>query len=114
MSIDQSTPIKRILVISLTNIGDAVLTFPVIDALKNAYPMADVSVVAAEKSHSLFEDNPNIEQVFTYDKKSSWLSKLDFVLRLRRENFDCVIDLKNSAIPMMLMPKPSLRILLSR
>ncbi len=105
MVITEQTDIKRILVISLSNIGDAILTFPVVDALINAYPNAEVSVIVASKSKALFLYNPKLKNIFEYDKKINILDKLKWVLRLRREKFDLVIDLKNSAIPFILWPR---------
>ncbi len=62
--------IKNILVISLTNIGDVVLTCPVIDALIHRFPLASVSIVIGPKAQGLFEKNPYINFVFPLVAKS--------------------------------------------
>ena len=68
--LDKSS-VKKILVISLSNIGDVILTFPVIDILKEELPAAQLSVVVGPKAVSLFDDNPYIKEVIIFDKHQS-------------------------------------------
>jgi ADP-heptose:LPS heptosyltransferase len=97
--------IKKILVISLTNIGDVILTFPVIDILRRDCPRAELSVVIGFKARSLLDGNPQIKNVFIFDKHQPGLQKLSWALKLRKERFDLVVDLRNTAIPFLLAPK---------
>lgn len=90
--------VRNICVITLTNIGDAILTFPVIDALLNTYPEAALSVMAAPKSSILFEGNQNIHKVYIYNKRNSLRKKIVQFMELRKEKFDMIVDLKNSAL----------------
>lgn len=94
--------IKQILVISLTNIGDIILTFPVIDILKQELPDAQISVVIGPKGESLLKGNPCLNNVYIFDKKQSLPQLLRWILKLRKERFDLVIDLRNSAIPFLI------------
>ena len=57
---------KHILIFSLTNIGDVVLTCPVIDILRRDFPQAKMVVVVGPKAASLFLDNPNFAQHFKH------------------------------------------------
>ena len=43
--------VKKILVVSLSNLGDIILTFPVIDILRRDFDQADLSVVAQNMTH---------------------------------------------------------------
>ena len=104
MLLDDSK-VKKILVVSLTNIGDVVLTFPVIDVLANDFPSACISVVVGPKAESLFSGNAAFDKVFVYDKHQRNLSKLRWISTLRKEKFDLVVDLRNSAIPLFLNPR---------
>ena len=72
MLIDKSK-IKKILVISLTNIGDVVLTFPVIDILKENLPDAKISVLIGPKAESLLKGNPVLDKVYVFNKHQPFL-----------------------------------------
>jgi len=94
--------IKKILVVSLTNIGDVVLTCPVIDALIARFPLAEISVVVGPKAQGLFASNPYIKKVYVFTKNETWLELLFWIKNLRREGFDVVIDLRNTALAYLL------------
>ena len=98
MAINNSK-IKKILVISLTNIGDIILTFPVIDILKEAFPAAELSVVVGPKGESLFRGNPQIHQLYLFDKRQPVKQVIEWIKELRKQTFDMIVDLRNSAIP---------------
>ena len=97
--------IRKILVISLTNLGDVILSFPVIDILKENFPGAELSVVVGPKARDLFQGNPHIQNVYIFNKQQSGFKKFSWVMNLRKEKFDFVIDLRNTAIPFFLNPK---------
>jgi len=54
---------RRILIVQLDHLGDAVLTSPLIAQLKAAYPDADVDVLASGSNHEVFEANTNVSRV---------------------------------------------------
>ncbi|MCK5083844.1 MAG: glycosyltransferase family 9 protein [Candidatus Omnitrophica bacterium] len=97
--------INKILVVSLTNIGDVILTFPVIDILKRDFPSAKLSIVIGPKAESLFCENPDLDKVYVFDKHQPPLKTLAWVFELRRQRFDLVIDLRNTAIPFLISPR---------
>ncbi|MCK5013729.1 MAG: glycosyltransferase family 9 protein [Candidatus Omnitrophica bacterium] len=97
--------INKILVVSLTNIGDVILTFPVIDILKRDFPSAGLSVVIGPKAESLFCGNPHLDNIYVFDKHQLPLKTLSWVLELRRQYFDLVVDLRNTAIPFIIAPR---------
>ena len=94
--------INNILVVSLTNIGDVVLTFPVIDILKQDFSQAKLSVVVGPKGAPLLANNPMIHKVYIYDKKVSFYKIVAWFLNLRKEKFDLIVDLRNTALPFFL------------
>jgi heptosyltransferase-2 len=93
--------INKILVISLSNIGDVVLTFPVIDILHQDFQKAQLSVVVGPKAEALFKGNPYIHQVLLYHKKQSFLQMIAWLAQLRKNNYDFVVDLRNTVIPFL-------------
>jgi len=103
--LSNKSEIKKILVVSLTNIGDVILTFPVIDILKKDFPTAKLSIVIGPKAESLFYENPYLDKIHIFDKHQPPLKSLSWISELRRERFDLVVDLRNSAIPFMISPR---------
>ncbi|VAX35112.1 ADP-heptose--lipooligosaccharide heptosyltransferase II, partial [hydrothermal vent metagenome] len=97
--------IKKILLISLTNIGDVVLTFPVMDILKRDFPDAKFSIVVGPKAESLLKNNPHLDNLYLFNKHQSGFKMLNWIWQLRKERFDMVIDLRNTAIPFLLGAK---------
>lgn len=109
--LSERSKVNNILVISLTNIGDVVLTFPVIDILKERFMKADISVIIGPKAESLLENNPVFKEIIIYDKNRRGLDMLKWVISLRKKKYDCVIDLRHTAIPLMLMSRYRTRII---
>ncbi len=112
----KNSDVKNILVVSLTNIGDIIAICPSMDVLFEAFPQAKLSVIVGPKGLSLFEQNPNFERVYAYDKHASLKDKLQWVSKLRESKFDAVVDFRNTIIgflvhtrtrtaPALFMPK---------
>lgn len=88
--------VKKILVVTLSNIGDVVLTLPVIGALRHNFRDAEVDVVVGPRAKEIFEADPRINSMYIYDKRSSLVSKAILLSRLRRKRYDLLVDLRNS------------------
>ncbi|MCB9800513.1 MAG: glycosyltransferase family 9 protein [Candidatus Omnitrophica bacterium] len=93
--------ITSILFISLSNIGDAILTTPALMALVHQFPDARLTVVSGPRARGVFEQSRFVHKLIVYDKKKSLHDKLAFIFELRKQKYDLVIDLRNSAIPFM-------------
>jgi len=76
--------------VSLTNIGDVILTFPVIDIIRNDFPSAKLFVVIGPKAETLLKGNPYLEKCYIFDKHQSALKSLSWIKALRQEHFDLV------------------------
>ncbi|MBU3758864.1 MAG: glycosyltransferase family 9 protein [Candidatus Omnitrophica bacterium] len=103
---------QRFLIISLSNIGDVVLTTPVIMRIAQAFPQALLTVVAGPKAAPLAAASRRISRWVVYDKRASWPEKLRFAADLRRDRYEAVIDLRNTAIPFLVSARrrsPSVR-----
>ncbi|MBI4982587.1 MAG: lipopolysaccharide heptosyltransferase II [Candidatus Omnitrophica bacterium] len=88
--------IKKILFVTLSNIGDVVLTLPVLDYLKSNFPDSKITVIVGPRPAEIFKNNPNIAKLIIYDKELRLRSKIKLLLELRKESFDFVVDLRNS------------------
>lgn len=98
----KNSDVKKVLIVSLTNIGDIIAICPSMDVLLDAFPGLKMSVIVGPKGRSLFEENPNIDRVYIYDKHSGLTEKIQWISKLREQKFDAVIDFRNSLVPYLL------------
>jgi ADP-heptose:LPS heptosyltransferase len=93
--------VNEILVVSLSNIGDVVLTSPVIDVLLSDFPLAKVSAIVGPKSNTLFLGQPRIETIL-FNKNMPFLEMASWFWQLRKKKFDVIVDLRQSALGLFL------------
>ncbi|MDP8263096.1 MAG: glycosyltransferase family 9 protein [Candidatus Ancaeobacter aquaticus] len=94
--------IRKILFITLSNVGDVVLTTPVMNILCQRYPHAHFTILVGPKASSVFDGDPLVDEVIEYNKKASLKEKCTLVRTLRRKNYDAVCDLRHTIIPIFL------------
>jgi len=94
----------RILIINPFGIGDVIFSTPLIQILRDSYPDSFIGYLCNKRSYEVLKSNPNLNKLFIYEKddyRSVWnRSKLkyfkmvlDFLMEIRRERFDLLIDL---------------------
>ena len=82
----------KILIIRLSSIGDIVLTTPVIRAVNEQLPEAEVHFLVRKEYVAVVDHNPHIQKLHTYD-----IENIDKVMEeLQNEHFDVVIDLQKN------------------
>lgn len=94
--------INKILFITLSNIGDVILTLPVLDCLRARFPEPEITVLVGPRPKEIFENNPYIHKVIVYDKHAPVKEKIKLFNNLKKENFEAVIDLRNSLFGLLL------------
>ena len=104
MRIDKSQ-IGRMLLITLSNIGDIILTTPVIKALKRAFPEARLDVMVGPAGRQIFEHDPEVFKLIIYDKHLPISEKRRLQIKLRKLKYDLVVDLRNTVFPILIAPK---------
>jgi|TARA_B100001971_G_scaffold191956_1_gene195837 predicted lipopolysaccharide heptosyltransferase III len=99
--------IKNILIIRIDEIGDVVLTTPVLRALKEEFPNSKIDVLVKEGTKELLKHNPNVNNRIICEKE--WLrNKLNFpyflslAKKLKNNKYDLVIDLHTSPLNIVL------------
>jgi lipopolysaccharide heptosyltransferase II len=95
----------KVLFITLSNIGDCILTLPVLDALRESMPSASITVLAGPRSKQVFEGNPAISKVIVFDKRAPFKEKAALFFALCGEHFKVVVDLKNSVFGVLIPAK---------
>ena len=82
---------KRILIVRFSSIGDIVLTFPVVAAIKSRFPDCKIDYVTKQNFKVLLEACPAIDDVFLLN---------DSLQALRRQinlaQYDAILDLHNN------------------
>ena len=104
MNIDKSQ-VKRILVITLSNVGDIILTTPVIRTLAGEFPDARIDVMAGPQGKDIFSRDPRIFKFIIYDKHMPVSEKRRLQLKLKKLKYDLVADLRNTVFPLLIGPK---------
>ncbi|MFH1190663.1 MAG: lipopolysaccharide heptosyltransferase II [Candidatus Omnitrophota bacterium] len=86
----------KILFITLSNIGDCILTLPVLDFLRQKYPRALITCLVPPRPWEIFMNNPAVHDVIIFDKQVKLINKIKLFFDLSKRNFDLVVDLRNS------------------
>ncbi len=86
----------KILLITLSNIGDAILTTGVLDGLKKKFPDSDIDVVTGVMAGDVFSSDNRVNEVIIYDKKAPFLKKAALFKQLKARRYDFVVDLRNT------------------
>lgn len=97
--------INKILFITLSNMGDVILTLAGLDYLRESFPQAKITVMLGPRPKELFESNPNIGRLIVYDKQAKLAQKLKLFHELNKEKFDLIVDLRNSLFGVLLKAK---------
>ncbi|MCM8784197.1 MAG: lipopolysaccharide heptosyltransferase II [Candidatus Omnitrophica bacterium] len=97
--------VKKILMISLSNIGDVILTTPVLEHLKENFPQALFDILVGPRGKEVLEKDRKISNLFFYNKKSSLKEKTSLIKKLRQERYDLVVDLRHTLIPLLIHPR---------
>jgi heptosyltransferase-2 len=92
----QTPEIKKILYITLSNLGDAMMALPAFDFLRRECPQSQITVVVGPRTRCVFENHPDVGELIVFDKHAPLKDKIRLFLRLKRAKFDCIIDLKNT------------------
>lgn len=90
--------VRRILLVKLRAIGDAVLTLPSLEALHAGFKGAEITVLCPPASVAVYAGDPRCRAVWAYDRAELGgpFSQAAFFGRLRRERFDLAVCLHAS------------------
>lgn len=104
MIIDKSQ-VNRILIITLSNVGDIILTTPVIAALSSEFPRSRIDIMVGPNGKEIFEHDKRIFKLIIYDKHMPIGEKRRLQLKLKKLKYDLVVDLRNTVFPLLIGPK---------
>ena len=91
----------KILLLKYRNIGDVLLTTPLIKNLKKTYPNAQIDASVNKGTEEMLTLNPNLSKIIPYERKvinslttfkRLW-REIKFIGSFKKENYDIVINL---------------------
>ena len=94
--------IKKVLVITLSNLGDVVLTTPVVEVLLREFPEAKIDVMVGPNGAEIFRKHPKISELITYDKFKPFPDKIKLIRELRERQYSLIVDLRNTLLPYLI------------
>ena len=83
---------KKILIIKLRYLGDVLLCTPIVRALRQKYPQAQLVCLVNPGTEEILQGNPDIDEVLLLPRTDVF-SQLRFFRHIRSRGFDCVLDL---------------------
>ncbi len=99
--IQNPNELQKILVVTLSNLGDVILTLPVFQNLHQNFPKAELHVAVGPSAAEVFQGDPRIAKIILYHKKMGWLEKFKFLREIRSEHYSLVIDLRRSFLGLL-------------
>lgn len=94
--------IKKILLISLSNLGDIILSTPVLTRLHKEFTGAKIDIIAGAPAEDVFKGHPAVNKMILRYRRPGFLERVQQISALRKEKYDLVVDLKNSMLPFIL------------
>lgn len=101
----------KVLFITLSNIGDAVLTTPALSAIFENFKDAEVTLMVSPRAADLFKGDPYFEKIIVYKKNAAFGQKMALMKNLRAADFDLLVDFKDTMLPFLLYAKKKTPIL---
>src|ERR1044071_5191924 len=94
----------KILIRGVNWLGDAVMSTPALQRLREARPEAEITLLTHQKLEDLWKDHPALDRVMTFTSEES---VFQIARRLRGEQFRTALLLPNS-------PRSALEVFLAR
>ena len=86
-----ASKMKKILFMRPDKLGDIIISLPIFDSIKKHYPHLQISLLASNRNKVVVKNDPRFEHVYLYQKKP--LQDMKMIRKIRKEKFDCVVDL---------------------
>lgn len=91
---------RKILVMKLRALGDTILMTAPLQELRRAFPDAEIHAIVSKPWAEILEHHPAVDKIWTYERHKEATSRAKTLARLaltlRREKYDCVVNLHAS------------------
>jgi len=92
--------VKRIIIRATNWVGDAVMTLPALEAVKENFPAASITVLAKPWVEPIFSNHPAVDRILTFKKGEGAFTGLGEMTRairlIRKDRFDLAILFQNA------------------
>lgn len=95
---DTPHPVRSILFVSLSCVGDAVMTTPVLESLHRKFSEATIDIVADKRSAVLYRHCPYRGRILLKDKKKFLRGSVDLLSEVRKTVYDVIVDLRTDGL----------------
>ena len=85
---------RRICIVMMSAIGDAVHVLPVVTALKRHEPAATITWILQPGPAALVRGHPDVDEIIVFEKSRGWRGLLDLRRQLATRQFDLAIGLQ--------------------
>ncbi len=92
--IDVSRPLRRVCIVMMSAVGDAVHVLPVINALKRHSPNVRITWVLQPGPATLVRGHRSVDEILLFDRARGWDAFKDIRRQLATREFDLVINLQ--------------------
>ncbi len=92
--IDVPTPLRRVCIVMMSAVGDAVHVLPVLNALKRHAPAVHVTWVLQPGPATLVRGHRSVDDILIFDRAEGWRAFQAIRQQLAARTFDLVIDLQ--------------------
>jgi len=94
----------KFLILQTHDIGDVLISTALCDALKLAYPQAEIDFFSEDRCAGVVEGNPNVNEIILLNK--SRRNSLRYVLGLlkyvRSKKYDCILNVQGQAVGLLI------------
>ena len=97
--------VNKILFIGLSNVGDVVMTTPVLKALHNKYPDALFDIVADKRAMQLYANCPFLNKLYLKDKDKLLRGVPLLLMQLWKNRYDIIVDVRTDGLAYLLRSK---------
>ena len=87
-------PLRRVCIVMMSAVGDAVHVLPVINALKRHSPSVTITWVLQPGPATLVRGHRSVDEILIFDRSKGWAAFADIRRQLAAREFDLVIDLQ--------------------
>lgn len=84
--------VSKIALMQLKAIGDTLMCEPSVAAIRTAYPQAEITFITGDVAYQILKYHPEIDKFIVWHKKSPLMVYLRFLLSLREQRYDVLID----------------------
>jgi len=92
--IDVAQPLRRVCIVMMSAVGDAVHVLPVINALKRHSPDVHITWILQPGPATLVRGHRSVDEILIFDRAKGWAAFTDIRRQLADRQFDLVINLQ--------------------